>query len=828
MVRSFVSFGAPRTDDGRGIKDGVGPNMADWTFFDTIAHQSSVYRWQYYEIAERLNKYRRTQLPAIAHRAGYPSDTDWHTALEALKQAGLKAKVYEEKKDEILSTITMYNFGDSSMKDTWVTQLLACQIDEAAVEEILSNHFAFLSKEQGSKTVAATEFEETWYSKSDYNMRWPKKTKRLALVWQGRDKNLYKSLKNEIPFPSFKWDGTRMSVKLDKSVITQAITILKDHGYYTREVENYLNDMSDTLISTGWDYSAKVSGDGIYMHIPYNDTAARTIVKDISGRKWIQKDKKWRVPLSESNILIKKLGDEHKITVLLKAIPEVANFLQSKAERIAISSAAILSDGEVAKEMEEKLTKVFPENKALYPFQYAGVRFAELAGGRCLIGDDMGVGKTIQAIAYAALHEEYWPVLVVSPANVKYNWVNELKAWMPQALTKVIANGKAEIEDADVTVINYDLVNKKKDDLLNFGYNLIIFDESHYLKNNKTLRTKACVEIAESADSVLCLSGTAMTNRPEELFTTLNLIRPAEYSSFMTYAKRYCGAFHNGWGWDTKGATNVEELHERLRDVMIRRLKKEVLEELPDKIRQFFPVIPTDVEMQEYKNTHRAWLREYEMHKAANTLPAGFVLNMLTDLRHQCGRLKVGATIDWIRDYMQQNDKPLIVYAHHKDVAAALREGLNEESLGKWGEIHGGVPAQARTEIVEQFQRGEMDGLICSTIAAKEGLTLTAADTVVFIEREWVPGWEEQAEDRVNRIGQDSDTVWATYLSVAGTIDERFDRIVEEKRKIVGAVLDGGEVGERMGIAMALLESMVEAGEIPASMLKDMGGTKDE
>ena len=81
MVRSFVSFGAPRTDDGRGIKDGVGPNMADWTFFETIAHQSSVYRWQYYEIAERFNKYRRTQLPAIAHRAGYPSDTDWHTAL---------------------------------------------------------------------------------------------------------------------------------------------------------------------------------------------------------------------------------------------------------------------------------------------------------------------------------------------------------------------------------------------------------------------------------------------------------------------------------------------------------------------------------------------------------------------------------------------------------------------------------------------------------------------------------------------------------------------------------------------------------------------------
>ena len=199
------------------------------------------------------------------------------------------------------------------------------------------------------------------------------------------------------------------------------------------------------------------------------------------------------------------------------------------------------------------------------------------------------------------------------------------------------------------------------------------------------------------------------------------------------------------------------------------------------------------------------------------------MLKMLTDLRHHAGRMKVGATMNWMADYYDANDKPLVVFHHHKDVGQALVEGLQQDKRfnGKrFATITGGVSAEKRQAHVDAFQAGKLDGLICSTIAAKEGLTLTRADTVVFIEREWVSGWEEQAEDRVNRIGQDSDTVWATYLSVSGTIDERFDRIVEEKRQVVSSILDGGEIGEeRAGIAKALLEAMVEAGDIPASML---------
>ena len=107
-------------------------------------------------------------------------------------------------------------------------------------------------------------------------------------------------------------------------------------------------------------------------------------------------------------------------------------------------------------------------------------------------------------------------------------------------------------------------------------------------------------------------------------------------------------------------------------------------------------------------------------------------------------------------------------------------------------------------------------------MAAKEGLTLTKADTVVFIERQWVSSWEEQAEDRINRIGQDADTVHAIYFTVKGTIDERFHRLIEEKRDVVKAILDGGDTEQRKGITKTLLKEMVADGEIPASFLEDV------
>lgn len=393
--------------------------------------------------------------------------------------------------------------------------------------------------------------------------------------------------------------------------------------------------------------------------------------------------------------------------------------------------------------------------------------------------------------------------------------------WLPNLTVDAVKNGKSEIPDTDIVIINYDLMKKQQLALEDRGFNIVIFDESHYLKNSKAQRTIASLAMANTSKDIICLSGTAITNRPIEFFTTLNLLRPVEFGNFFTYGKQYCDAHHTGWGWDFNGSSNESELHERTRAFTIRRLKKEVMTELPDKIRQVIDVIPTPAEKKAYKNAQATWLNQYEMHKSSGSLPPGFVLNMLVELRHHCGILKITAAADWVREYREVTGKPVIVFAHHKDVVAGLVDELNGDFT--LGLITGDVPAIKRQERVEAFQAGEIDVMVCSTVAAKEGLTLTAADTVVFIEREWSPAWEEQAEDRVNRIGQDSSTVHAVYLSVSGTIDEKFNAVVEEKRAVIKSVLDGGDAVERKGIASALLKAMVDAGDIPKDLLKNLG-----
>jgi SWI/SNF-related matrix-associated actin-dependent regulator 1 of chromatin subfamily A len=473
--------------------------------------------------------------------------------------------------------------------------------------------------------------------------------------------------------------------------------------------------------------------------------------------------------------------------------------------------------------LQEDLSNHFPAGRELYPFQYVGVHFAQLAGGRCLIGDDMGVGKTIQAIAHIALNTEQLPALVVCPASVKYNWAKECRAWLPNMTVEVLEGRKGVIPDADIIVCNYDIVSGRKDGLLDYGFNIVVCDESHYLKNIKAKRTEATLEVAKESESVLCLSGTAVTNRPSEFFTTLNLLRPNEFPAFFPYGQRYCDGYNTGWGWDFSGASNTDELHARTRDFCIRRLKQEVLTELPDKVRTIMDIQPSKADLKRYSDLHRAWMEDYEMHQDRGSLPAGFVLNMLTALRHECGLIKVPSTVAYIKEHYDITDgKPLVVFAHHADVLKGCVEALRADKDRNWriGGITGDMPADKRQANVEAFQAGHMDVLFCSTVAAKEGITLTAANTVVFVEREWVPGWEEQAEDRVYRIGQESDSVHAVYLSVARTIDEKFNAVIEEKRKVVKAVLDGGDMEEREGIANALIQSMIDSGDLPANFGK--------
>ena len=655
---------------------------------------------------------------------------------------------------------------------------------------------------------------------------------RLALRFPF-DTSASNALKHEMPWPRTQFDGDKKmwTIDDDTDTIKKAVAILQEHGY----------DFTHLLLSDGVEQprghvkprgtGAEIRGRQVELRWDFvRDIDARArlleVIKSISGRRFDPQRKTWLVPIAQGHNVVKILAeasgdfpDTNGVVFRIlekevRALPEISEWLEDAIKRVELSHAVDLEGNELMEDLTTRLDATFPEDLTFYPFQRVGVAFTELADGRCIIGDDMGVGKTIQAIGYMGLHIDRWPALIVCPANVKYNWEKELLKWLPSATVEVVKTGKQDIPDTNFVIINYDLMHKQEGNLLTHGFQTIICDESHYLKNKDAKRTQTTLAVAGLADSVLCLSGTAITSRPKEFFTTLNLIAPEQFPSFMRFARRYCDAWHNGYGWDFNGSSNEAELNDRIRDFCIRRLKSEVLTELPDKTRTMFPVHLDDKAARIYAQTRLNWMGEYESRLDRNQpIESGFVLQMLTEMRHQCGVLKIPHALQWINEYVSTTGKPLVVFTHHKDVVKEIFETLKK--TWRTSVISGDVAPIDRANIVDAFQNGEIDVLVATTIAAKEGITLTRADTTLFIEREWVPAWEEQAEDRVYRIGQESNAVQAVYLSAMGTVDEHFDEVVEQKRKVVKAVLDGGTVDERKGIVTDLLKRMQDYDGFP-------------
>ena len=624
-------------------------------------------------------------------------------------------------------------------------------------------------------------------------------------------------LKERLGFPKFKWDSEKKlwSVQAYPQEVAEACEILDELSYDTSIIRTYVQDLPAAPRQDCW---TKVKRTRLYLHWPFIPDAelrdsVRLAVRSISGRKFHAEEKCWSIPVAQARTLYGLLSDIY--SPLADAIVEneqVSEEVEKSIERVEISGAAELSDKRM-EEVSQLLKGKFPEGLDLYPFQKVAVAFANMSQGRCLIGDEMGIGKTISTIGYAAIHPTDRPAVVVCPANVKFNWKKELNRWLPNEEVQVVESGKQEIEMTDFVIINYDLMHKKQDELRAIAPRLVILDESHYIKNsgskNKPVqRTVATINVARSTPKVIALSGTAISSRPKEFFNTLNLMRPNQFSSFWDFAQRYCDPYHDGFGWNFDGASNILELNERTRDLCIRRLKSEVLPELPPKTRTFIPVHLTKKERSPYDSAQDSWYQRIDsFYMDGAPLPKGIMLNMITDLRHICGQIKVNHAVDWLSEYHDQTGKPIVVFTHHRDVLARMAEKIEAKGM-KVNTISGDTNSKSRQEIVDDFQANNIDVLICNTIAAKEGITLTAADTVLFIEREWVPTDEEQAEDRVYRIGQESQHVHAVYLSIAGTIDEHFDRVVAEKRAVVKAVLDGGNVEQRKGLVAELVKRL--------------------
>jgi SWI/SNF-related matrix-associated actin-dependent regulator 1 of chromatin subfamily A len=339
-----------------------------------------------------------------------------------------------------------------------------------------------------------------------------------------------------------------------------------------------------------------------------------------------------------------------------------------------------------------------------------------------------------------------------------------------------------------IVIINYDILTYWWKVLREYKPELIIIDESHFVKNNSAQRTKALKKLVRVSKYIIALSGTPIVNRPIEFFNIISILDPTLFPNYWQFAQRYCGAKHNGFGWDFKGATHTEELHKILTEsLMIRRKKQDVLKDLPDKVYSFVP-IELDNE-KEYFNAEKnfiAWVRENKGLAAAERASMAAIFTEYEGLKQLAVKGKMPLVIRWIEGFLESDEK-LVVFAIHKFVITELMETFGDIAV----KIDGSVSTKDRQLAVDKFQTDDKIRLFVGNIkAAGVGITLTASSHVAFIEYPQTPDGLSQPADRCHRIGQKY-TVNVHYLIAKDTIETRTAKMLDEKRKVVDSVVDG-------------------------------------
>jgi SWI/SNF-related matrix-associated actin-dependent regulator 1 of chromatin subfamily A len=420
----------------------------------------------------------------------------------------------------------------------------------------------------------------------------------------------------------------------------------------------------------------------------------------------------------------------------------------------------------------------------LYPYQQAGA--AWLGARKCaLLADEMGLGKSAQAIA-AAAQTNACTITVVCPASVKENWRREFQRFWPAD------HAVWDFDELDLDVISYD---KAADYLKQWDRggptrDLLIVDEAHMAKTHTAKRTKAIFGpkcdgvdgLVERADRVILLTGTPMPNHPAELWPALRALAPETITStngapysYWQFVSKYCKTKDNGFSIQIVGAKNHDKLKAALEPFMLRRLKSEVLQDLPE--------ITFDELYVEGKVTGAG----EEIEKVRAALEADGVEGLrkvaphVATLRRLTGLAKVAPVVEWVREWLESTDRKIVLFAQHREVIHGLCfafDDLGEEFDYEF--IDGSIDATERQRKIDRFQNGNARIFIGQIQAAGTGITLTAASDLLFVESSWVPAENSQAAMRIHRIGQ-KNACLVRFATLAGSIDEQIQRAVARK-----------------------------------------------
>jgi SNF2 family DNA or RNA helicase len=472
----------------------------------------------------------------------------------------------------------------------------------------------------------------------------------------------------------------------------------------------------------------------------------------------------------------------------------------------------------------KNLEKIYDDIE-FYKHQVEGVRMMA-AMSSVILADDMGLGKSLQALTTAAIDFEKGyaaHILIVCPSYLKWNWMEEIE-WAT-TFKAVVYHGtpkqRKEIRenfDGEILIVGYEQLANDLEFLNKMPWDILICDEAHMIKGHKSQRTKAVHALI--CQRVFLLTGSPILNRPNELWSLLHRCDPTRFKSYWTFVNRFCvmGGFKNK---QIVGTKNKIELRNILSEFMIRRLKEDVLD-LPEK-----QIIPVYVELEptvqkklydEYNSTDVAAALagatdpmsiENALTKMLHSKQIACTPAAIKDMGYEDKSYKLDKAVEMLDEFcMGEKPEPVVVFTQFRGVQEAMRIRLDAAHIPLW-QLHGDVPNEKRQGIINAWSKSEQPGVLMVMLQMATGMNLTAASKEIFLDKLYAPKMNEQAEDRCYRIGADlTKPVQIFCLIARGTVEERIERILTKKRHIFKTLIEDVASWKEM-----LIKELREEGE---------------
>lgn len=553
-----------------------------------------------------------------------------------------------------------------------------------------------------------------------------------------------------------------------------------------------------------------------YLHIQFPFRAEIVAdVRKVSGRKYVAQDKQWVVPASSLSIeainQIKLIIDKYDFKVTEEVQALLDNTVTSNVkfkELAANNSLDSIKDYELNIELAEGIK--------LRGYQQAGIRYL-VESKTCILGYAMRLGKSLTAGA-AIKHMQAFPLLIITTSSTKIHWKNEFETKLLVDKAHII-NGKTsyDLPESNVYIINYAILPDHLENLLKIKFKSVIIDEIHNFGSKGSKRTKAAKQLASNIPIKYGLTGTLFRNNIQELATILDVIgiMPKIANDSWEFLHTYTNAEYNGFGWVFKGGKNLLQLNEKLvsSGSYLRKTQADVLDELPSIQTTVLPVSISN--RSEYLllekgikqivsevNDKKALFEELlessilegkrlgfvkKKHNDENRILINEVLKKITLLKECVGRGKVESAVEWIEEFLRETDEKLVVFAHHKTVQKSILDKFKSARsiLSEYS------PEQRELERVTFNTDENSRVIVCSLMAASEGIDLSSANTVLHTEYWWNPAIMNQASARIQRVGKLT-PLNVYYLSAENSIDQYSESVIDGKAALNEAV-DGNE-----------------------------------